>query len=110
MGGDTITVHATGKVPSTGSAPGRQFWCTKDPGEEPFTYQAGVGQVITGWDQGCLGMEIGEARQLIIPAAEGYGEEGFPAWRIPGGATLEFEIECTDIAASRKCGAGCLLQ
>ena len=26
----------------------------------PFTYQAGVGGVIVGWDQGCLGMKIGE--------------------------------------------------
>jgi hypothetical protein len=25
---------------------------TKDEGQEPFTYQAGVGGVIAGWDQG----------------------------------------------------------
>jgi len=24
---------------------------TKDPGQQPFEYQAGVGAVITGWDQ-----------------------------------------------------------
>merc|ERR1712204_147423 len=49
-------------------------------------YQAGVGKVITGWDQGCLGMKIGEERKLVIPAAEGYGAGGFPAWGIPPGA------------------------
>lgn len=27
-------------------------------------------QVIKGWDQGCLGMQRGEIRQLVIPAAE----------------------------------------
>ena len=27
---------------------------------EPFAYQAGVGGVITGWDQGCLGMTEGD--------------------------------------------------
>lgn len=46
---------------------------TKDPGQEPFTYKAGVGQVITGWDQGLLGMKLGEVRELLIPANEGYG-------------------------------------
>ena len=31
---------------------------------------------IKGWDQGCLGMKVGEARELIIPAHEGYGASG----------------------------------
>ena len=35
----------------------QQFWCTKDPGQQAFTYLAGVGGVIKGWDQGCLGMQ-----------------------------------------------------
>ena len=53
--GKTVTVHATGVVKETG----KTFWSTKDPDQEPFTYQAGVGQVITGWDQGILGMTLG---------------------------------------------------
>ena len=56
-------------------------------------YKAGVGQVITGWDKGCLGMKIGETRKLVIPSHEGYGAAGFPAWKIPADATLEFELE-----------------
>ena len=44
--GKTVTVHATGVVEETG----KTFWSTKDPGQEPFTYQAGVGQVIASWD------------------------------------------------------------
>ena len=36
--------------------------------------------VIKGWDQGCLGMKIGEQRKLTIPGHEGYGAGGFPAW------------------------------
>lgn len=60
--------------------------------------QAGVGGVITGWDQGCLGMQLGEERELIIPAAEGYGASGFPAWGIPPGGTLNFTIEILKIA------------
>ena len=53
--------------------------------------------VITGWDQGCLGMKIGEERELLIPAHEGYGAAGFPAWGIPPGGTLNFTLECLKI-------------
>eukprot|EP00931_Biecheleriopsis_adriatica_P083164 TRINITY_DN5670_c0_g3_i1.p1 TRINITY_DN5670_c0_g3~~TRINITY_DN5670_c0_g3_i1.p1 ORF type:complete len:349 (+),score=68.66 TRINITY_DN5670_c0_g3_i1:44-1090(+) len=91
--GSKVTVHATGVVKESG----RQFWCTKDPGQKPFTYDAGVGGVITGWDQGCLGMEVGEVRELLIPAHEGYGKSGFPAWKIPPGGTLNFTLECLKI-------------
>ena len=66
---DTVTVHATGIVKDTG----KKFWSTKDAGQQPFTYQAGVNKVIKGWDQGCLGMKVGGKRKLDIPAAEGYG-------------------------------------
>ena len=91
--GDTVTVHATGIVEEGN----KKFWSTKDPGQQPFTYQAGVGKVITGWDQGCLGMNVGETRKLRIPAHEGYGAGGFPAWGIPPGGTLLFEIEVLSI-------------
>lgn len=92
--GDRATVHATGVVKETG----KTFWSTKDAGQKPFTYQAGVGQVITGWDQGCLGMAVGEERELVIPAHEGYGQAGFPAWGIPPGGTLVFTLECLSVA------------
>jgi peptidylprolyl isomerase len=42
-------------------------------------------------------MRLGETRKLLIPATEGYGEKGFPAWKIPAGATLHFEIEVLKI-------------
>merc|ERR1719324_2259838 len=91
--GNTVTMQATGVV----SESGKQFWSTKDAGQQPFTYQAGVGGVITGWDQGCLGMQIGEVRQLEIPSNEGYGAKGFPAWGIPPHGDLRFEIEVLSI-------------
>merc|ERR1712129_445953 len=101
--GDTATVHATGVIKESG----KKFWSTKDPGQRPFSYQAGVGGVITGWDQGCLGMKVGEARKLVIPGAEGYGSKGFPAWGIPPNGTLEFTLECLKIV--RGCAAKLLL-
>ena len=91
--GDTITVHATGVVKETD----KKFWSTKDPGQQPFTYNAGVGSVITGWDQGLLGAGVGEVRKLDIPAEEGYGKGGFPAWGIPPNGGLFFEIEVLSI-------------
>jgi len=104
----------------------------------------GVGSVITGWDQGLLGMKLREERKLVIPADEGYGKQvapspatqpslltrtcmrplhsarcmralratrvlthtnwaggvrpqGFPAWGIPAGGTLEFTLEVLSI-------------
>jgi len=95
--GSQVTVHATGTVVETG----KKFWSTKDPGQQPFSYQAGVGGVITGWDQGCLGMKVGERRMLNIPASEGYGERGFPAWGIPPKGTLNFEIEVLKIKGKK---------
>mmetsp|Transcript_39185 Transcript_39185/g.103537 ORF Transcript_39185/g.103537 Transcript_39185/m.103537 type:complete len:117 (+) Transcript_39185:75-425(+) len=92
--GSTATVHATGVVVESG----KKFWSTKDPGQQPFSYQAGVGGVITGWDQGCLGMTVGEERMLEIPGDEAYGKAGFPAWGIPAGATLQFTLECLKVA------------
>ena len=37
-------MHAKGTVAETSKV----FWSTKDPGQKPFTYDAGVGAVITG--------------------------------------------------------------
>jgi FKBP-type peptidyl-prolyl cis-trans isomerase len=95
--GSTVTVHATGVVAQTS----KKFWSTKDKGQQPFTYKAGVGGVITGWDQGCLGMKLGEVRQLNIPAAEAYGEKGFAAWGIPPNGVLHFSIEVLKIEGGK---------
>ena len=53
--------------------------------------RAGTGGVITGWDQGCLGMALGEVRKLKIPAPLAYGKRGAPP-DIPGNATLLFDV------------------
>jgi FKBP-type peptidyl-prolyl cis-trans isomerase len=94
--GSSVTVHATGVVVETG----KKFWSTKDQGQHPFAYTAGVGMVITGWDQGLLGMAVGEERIVTIPAAEGYGAGGFPQWGIPAGGTLKFTLEVLSIQPS----------
>ena len=42
--GDTVTVHATGTVKQNE----KKFWSTKDPGQQPFTYQAGAAAAREG--------------------------------------------------------------
>lgn len=58
----------------------------------PFVFQIGAGQVIKGWDDGVVGMKVGGKRHLVIPASMAYGERG-AGTDIPGGATIEFDVE-----------------
>ncbi|XP_038948813.1 peptidyl-prolyl cis-trans isomerase FKBP2-like [Rattus norvegicus] len=66
------------------------------PQNQPFVFSFGTGQVIKGWDQGLLGMCEGEKQKLMMPSELGYGKRGAPP-KIPGGATLVFEVEVLKI-------------
>ncbi|XP_077490905.1 uncharacterized protein LOC144101638 [Amblyomma americanum] len=87
--GDSITVHCTGLLTN----PPRKFWSTRDPGQQPFSFRVGVGEVIRGWDEGCLSMQKHELSRLTICGLKAYGAQGFPAWGIPPNADLQFEIQ-----------------
>ncbi|KAF8411377.1 hypothetical protein HHK36_003926 [Tetracentron sinense] len=67
--------------------------CTKDPGQKPFTFQIGQGSVIKGWDEGVMGMQVGEVAHLQCSPDYAYGPSGFPAWGIQPNTVLVFEIE-----------------
>lgn len=82
--GQTLAMHYSGYL-----AGGAMF--DSNTGGSPFTFRLGQGQVISGWDQGILGMRVGGQRQLIIPPALGYGASGVSG--IPGNAVLVFNVE-----------------
>merc|ERR1712172_51214 len=84
--GDMLSMHYTGTLED-----GKKFDSSYDR-NEPFKFQIGVGQVIKGWEEGVLGMGVGEKRRLIVPPELGYGDQG-AGEIIPGGATLFFDIE-----------------
>lgn len=94
--GDTISCNAIGNVLSEDGGL-KQFWSTKEPKSSPFTFQAGFKNVIKGFDDGVVGMKLGEVRKISIPGSMGYGPKGFPAWSIPPNADLQFEIEVLSI-------------
>ena len=52
--------------------------------------------MIKGWDEGLQGLCKGAKATLIIPPEMGYGASGAGA-DIPGGATLNFDVEVVDI-------------
>jgi len=94
MPGDIVWVHYTGKLST-----GEQF--DSSVGGQPFKFTLGSDQVIKGWDEGVVGMKVGEKRQLTIPSELGYGAQGAPP-KIPGGATLVFDIEMIGLARPGK--------
>lgn len=89
--GDTISVDYTGWLQD-----GTQFDSSRDRGQ-PFTFTLGQGDVIVGWDEGLIGMQVGGVRRLTIPSDKAYGASGAGGGLIPPNATLIFEVELLDI-------------
>ncbi|KAF4461858.1 FK506-binding 4 [Fusarium albosuccineum] len=86
--GDTVGVRYIGKLQN-----GQQFDANKKG--KPFSFKAGKGQVIKGWDIGVVGMAIGGERRLTIPAHLAYGSRGMPG--IPANSTLVFDVKLLEI-------------
>ena len=89
--GDTLSVHYTGTLYKNGE----KFDSSRDR-NSPFSVTLGKGQVIKGWEEGLQEMCVGERRKIIIPSGKGYGANGSPP-KIPGGATLVFDVELLSI-------------
>ena len=89
--GSTVSVHYVGVAHSTGE----EFDASYNRGA-PLDFRLGVGQVISGWDQGVQGMKVGGRRRLVIPPHLGYGDRGAGGVIKPG-ETLIFVVDLIDV-------------
>ena len=84
--GATVTANYVGY----GAATGVMFdssWARGEPATFPLN------QVIMGWQEGLVGMQVGGRRTLVIPSSLGYGENPPPGSGIEPGETLIFVID-----------------
>ncbi|KAI1341502.1 hypothetical protein F5Y15DRAFT_376293 [Xylariaceae sp. FL0016] len=86
--GNSVEVRYIGKLTN-----GKVFDSNKKG--KPFSFKAGTGQVIKGWDIGVQGMAIGGERRLTIPANLAYGSKSQPG--IPGNSELVFDVKLLSI-------------
>jgi peptidylprolyl isomerase len=89
--GSTVSVHYVGVAHSTGE----EFDASYNRGA-PLDFRLGVGQVISGWDQGVEGMKVGGRRRLVIPPHLGYGDRGAGGVIKPG-ETLIFVVDLLEV-------------
>jgi len=66
MRGYNVKVHYTGKLND-----GTVF--DSSVGSEPLSFAVGSGQVIVGFDEAVVGMEVGESKVVHIPVEKAYG-------------------------------------
>jgi len=91
--GQNVTVNYTGKT-----LDGTPFDSNVDPAfkhVEPFTFPAGKGQMIPGWDEGVMLLKKGSKARLFVPSPLAYGAQGSQA--LPPNSILVFNLEVTDI-------------
>lgn len=96
--GSVAQVHYTGWLADASGNPilDKKFDSSVDR-KQPFAFRVGVGMVIAGWDEGVLGMRVGEERRFIIPSYLGYGAQG-AGKSIPANATLVFDVKLLNVS------------
>ena len=95
--GKKLTMHYVGTIDASSKTglPGKQFDSSRS--RAAFSFVIGRGQVIEGWDTLLVGLCKGAKAKLIVPPDKGYGAGGAGA-DIPGGATLNFDVELLEVA------------
>lgn len=88
--GNQVTVHYRGWLTN-----GQVFDESYGRGE-PFSFTPGERRVITGWEDGTLGMQTGGKRRLVVPPVAGYGSS--PVGTIPANSVLVFDIELLEVS------------
>ena len=90
--GSSVTVNYTGWLynPSGSESKGTQF--DSSVGRAPYPVVVGARQVIPGFEQAIVGMQVGGRRRVYIPPGLAYGSAG-SGGVIPPNASIVFEIE-----------------
>ncbi|KJD35898.1 peptidylprolyl isomerase [Tamlana sedimentorum] len=88
--GKTVSVHYKGQLPD-----GTVFDSSYKR-NAPIDFPLGMGQVISGWDEGIQLLKVGDKARLVIPSHLGYGSRG-AGGVIPPNATLVFDVELMDV-------------
>jgi FKBP-type peptidyl-prolyl cis-trans isomerase len=87
---DTVEAHCTGWL-----ADGTKFWSSHDGAGRAMINRV-IG-FVPGFTEGLQTMKAGGKSLLIFPGKLGYGPRGNPGAKIPGNATLIFEVELISI-------------
>ncbi len=88
--GQTVSVHYEGSLLNG------QVFDSSYKRNEPIDFPLGVGQVISGWDEGISLLKVGDKARFIIPSNLAYGSAG-AGGVIPPDATLIFDVELMEI-------------
>ncbi|WP_308992623.1 peptidylprolyl isomerase [Mariniflexile litorale] len=88
--GKNVSVHYKGQL-----ADGTVFDSSYKR-NEPIDFPLGVGQVISGWDEGIQLLNVGDKARFVIPSHLGYGSRG-AGGVIPPDATLIFDVELMNV-------------
>src|SRR6185369_4840662 len=65
--GDTVSLHYTGRL-----SDGTIF--DSSTGDQPLEFTIGTGMVIPGFEQGAIGMQLGDKKTIEILPEDAYGE------------------------------------
>ncbi|MDR2398279.1 MAG: peptidylprolyl isomerase [Spirochaetaceae bacterium] len=63
----------------------------------PLEFRVGMGEVIPGWEETVLDMQLGEKRLVVIPPELAYGDQAVGNGIIPANSFLVFEMELVRI-------------
>lgn len=84
------------KVHYEGSLENGQVFDSSFQRKEPIEFTLGIGQVISGWDEGISLLKVGDKARFVIPSDLGYGSRG-AGGVIPPHATLIFDVELVSV-------------
>ena len=92
--GDVVKVHYTGKL-----LDGTTF--DSSEGRDPLEFTVGAGQMISGFDSGVQGMNVGDKKTIQIAPDDAYGQRDeeavieFPKENVPADLQVEPGMQLT---------------